>query len=343
MQNEQIRGMSFFIVIVGLTGKNGSGKGEVATFLRECGFEYHSLSDIIREEIRKKGNKVTRDRLIAEGTRLREKFGSSILAERTVEKLERDRNYVIDSIRNPEEVRTLRRNDDFSLLNIRAPRRLRFERTRRRGRESDPTSFRQFVETEEREFKSGNPAAQQLLATEKEADRVIDNNGTLEALHKKIRSLLRGLAKKKQRPDWDTYFIDIARQVALRSNCIKRRVASVIVKDKRIISTGYNGTPRGTRNCDEGGCPRCNSFGPSGKNLEECYCSHAEENAITQSAYHGVNIKGATLYTTFSPCLICTKMIINSGIAEVVYNAHYPLADIALRLLREARVKTRRF
>ena len=136
--------------------------------------------------------------------------------------------------------------------------------------------------------------------------------------------------------------MDIARVAARRSNCAKRQVAAVLVKDKRIIATGYNGTPRGVKNCNEGGCPRCTSFGPSGAKLDECLCSHAEENAITQSAYHGVNIKEATLYTTFSPCLICTKMIINSGIREVVYDAHYPLLDIATRLLKEAGVITRK-
>jgi dCMP deaminase len=129
--------------------------------------------------------------------------------------------------------------------------------------------------------------------------------------------------------------------VASRSNCIKRKVAAVIVKDKRIISTGYNGTPRGVRNCNEGGCPRCNSFAESGKNLEECYCSHGEENAIVQASYHGISIKNAVLYTTFSPCLICTKMILNAGISEVVYNAEYPLGEGPLKLLREAGVIVR--
>jgi dCMP deaminase len=130
----------------------------------------------------------------------------------------------------------------------------------------------------------------------------------------------------------------IAKVVALRSNCIKRKVAAVLVKDKRIIATGYNGTPRGVKNCSEGGCPRCNAIDPSGKGLEECLCSHAEENAIVQSAYHGMNIKDSTLYTTFSPCLTCTKMIINSGIREVVYNINYPLSDISLHLLKEVGV-----
>lgn len=329
-------------MIVGLTGKNGSGKGEVAKFFQEAGFQYHSLSDIIREEIRKKGHAVTRERLIATGTRLREKYGLGVLAEKTLVKLKPDHNYVIDSIRNPEEVKTLRARGDFLLLNITAPRKVRFERVKTRKRENDPETLGAFIQTEKREFRSGNPAAQQLLATEKMADLAVNNASTLEVLRDKVRSLLLKWIQSRSRPSWDTYFMNIARMVALRSNCMKRHVAAVIAKDKRIIATGYNGTPRGVKNCNEGGCPRCNSLGPSGSKLDECLCSHAEENAITQSAYHGVNIKDATLYTTFSPCLICTKMIINSGIREVVYDAHYPLINTALRLLKEAGVKPRK-
>ncbi|MDO8643722.1 MAG: dCMP deaminase family protein [bacterium] len=144
------------------------------------------------------------------------------------------------------------------------------------------------------------------------------------------------------RPSWDHYFMEIAKVVCLRSNCLKRKVAAILVKDKRIIATGYNGTPRGVKNCSEGGCPRCNSLAAAGTKLEDCLCSHAEENAITQSAYHGVNIKGATIYTTFSPCLLCTKMIINSGIAEVVYQQGYPLSEVPLKLLAEAGITLRK-
>ncbi|MCX6769524.1 MAG: dCMP deaminase family protein [Candidatus Micrarchaeota archaeon] len=146
---------------------------------------------------------------------------------------------------------------------------------------------------------------------------------------------------KSKRPKWDEYFMNIARVVATRSNCVKRHVAAVIVKDKRIVSTGYNGTPRGIRNCDEGGCPRCNSFADSGTKLDECVCSHGEENAIVQASYHGISIKDATIYTTFSPCLMCTKMIINSGMKEVVYNSEYPLGEMPLSLLREAGITVR--
>lgn len=146
---------------------------------------------------------------------------------------------------------------------------------------------------------------------------------------------------KRKRPDWDTYFMEIAKLVAMRSNCSRRQVASVIVKDGRIISTGYNGTPRGIKNCDEGGCPRCSSSAPSGTQLGECICSHGEENAIVQAAYHGIAIKDSTLYTTASPCLICAKMIINAGIREVVYLERYSIDETAKGILEEAKINIR--
>lgn len=147
----------------------------------------------------------------------------------------------------------------------------------------------------------------------------------------------------EQRPDWDTYFVNIAHVVKTRGNCLRRQVAAVIVLDHRIISTGYNGTPRGTRNCFEGGCERCASDAPSGSGLGECICSHAEENAITQSAYHGIAVKGATIYVTLSPCLMCAKMIINSGIVEVVYEEEYMFSEQTRSLFTEAGVRCRQF
>ncbi|OGH62064.1 MAG: cytidine deaminase [Candidatus Magasanikbacteria bacterium RIFCSPHIGHO2_01_FULL_50_8] len=148
------------------------------------------------------------------------------------------------------------------------------------------------------------------------------------------------------RPSWDQYFMDIALMVSKRSNCCTRQVAALIIKDKRIISTGYNGTPRGTKNCDEGGCARCwaRSHGTvaAGTQLDECTCSHGEENAIVQASYHGVAIKDSTLYTTFCPCLMCAKMCINAGIKEIVFAAEYPLNDMARDLLEQAGVALRK-
>ena len=149
------------------------------------------------------------------------------------------------------------------------------------------------------------------------------------------------MCQMHERPSWDEYFMNIAKGAATRGNCSRRQVAAVIVRDHRVISTGYNGTPRGVRNCCDGGCPRCSSNAPSGTALSECLCSHAEENAIVQAACYGIAVKGATLYTTFSPCLQCAKMIINAGIAEVIYFQHYTIDDISLALLREAGVVVR--
>jgi dCMP deaminase len=329
-------------MIIGLTGKNGSGKTAVCEYLQSRGFEYHSLSDEIRNEIRNRKWEISREILIEVGNELREKLGPGILAERILHSLGNDCNYVIDSIRNPYEVEVLRRRPDFTLLALEADEDIRFERSRKRGRENAAQTLRQFVEEEARELDSNNPANQQLHATQAKADLVIANNGVLEDLHRRLDELLPPLMSRFQRPSWDEYFMNIAKVVATRSNCIKRKVAAIIVKDHRVVSTGYNGTPRGAQNCNEGGCPRCNGMAPSGTALDECLCCHGEENAITQAAYHGTSLKGATLYTTYAPCLLCTKMIINSGIAEVIYNQDYPLNERALALLKECGVLLRR-
>lgn len=147
---------------------------------------------------------------------------------------------------------------------------------------------------------------------------------------------------KIRRPGFDEYFMDIAAAVSSRSSCIRRQIGAVIVKDRRIISTGYNGTPRGTKNCDEGGCHRCSSTAESGTKLGECLCSHAEENAIIQAAYHGIGVKGGVLYTTHSPCLLCTKLILNSGIAEVVYNMAYPVGEMPVKMFDQAGITLRK-
>lgn len=149
--------------------------------------------------------------------------------------------------------------------------------------------------------------------------------------------------RRMKRPGWDEYFMDIAHVVARRSNCLRRSVAALLVKDNRIISTGYNGTPRGVKNCYEGGCPRCSSKAVSGSHLGECICSHAEENAITQAAYHGIALAGASLYCTLGPCLICSRMVINAGIKEVVYEDPYEFDVQARKLLSTAGVKVRRY
>ncbi len=145
---------------------------------------------------------------------------------------------------------------------------------------------------------------------------------------------------KSERPSWDTYFMNITRLVAERSTCLRRAVGSVIVKDKRILSTGYNGAPTGLRHCLEVGCLREKLNVESGKMHELCRGIHAEQNAIIQAAYHGVSVKGASLYCTNQPCSICARMIINAGIKKIYYQSGY--ADsLAQELLAEAEIEVR--
>jgi dCMP deaminase len=124
---------------------------------------------------------------------------------------------------------------------------------------------------------------------------------------------------------FDQYYLNIAREVARRSNCIKRQIGAIIVVDNSIVSTGYNGTPRGVPDCCDGGCARCaNKEIQSGTNLDICWCSHSEENCITRAAYHGIKTNGGIMYTTLSPCVTCAKLIINAGIKTVKYWGEYP-------------------
>ena len=145
-------------MIIGLTGKNAAGKGEVAEYLKKRGFEYHSLSDEIREEVRQRGREITRGLLIETGNELRTKYGPGVLAERVLERLEQDRNYVIDSIRNPGEVAALRRRKDFVLLAVEADAASRFERSRIRSREGAAQTLEEFAIEEARELESGDAA-----------------------------------------------------------------------------------------------------------------------------------------------------------------------------------------
>jgi len=143
----------------------------------------------------------------------------------------------------------------------------------------------------------------------------------------------------KTRPTWDEYFVAITRQVATRSTCLRRKVGAIIVKDKRILTTGYNGAPKGVKNSLEiGTCLREELGVPSGERQEICRGLHAEQNAILQAAYHGVSIKGAVMYCTTQPCITCAKMIINAGIVKIYYLEDYP-DPLSIQMLDEAGVE----
>lgn len=151
----------------------------------------------------------------------------------------------------------------------------------------------------------------------------------------------KNIIEQQYRPSWDAYFMNITFLVAKRSTCLRRAVGSLVVKDKRILSTGYNGAPTGIRHCNETGCLRQTMNVASGEKHELCRGIHAEQNAIIQAAYHGVSIKGATLFCTNLPCSICAKMIINAGITEIRYHSGYADA-MSKEMLEEAGINIKK-
>ena len=140
------------------------------------------------------------------------------------------------------------------------------------------------------------------------------------------------------RPTWDEYFMEIVELVKTRSTCLRRQVGALIVKDKRILSTGYNGSPVGCKHCDETECLRDQLGIPSGQRHELCRGIHAEQNALVQAAYSGTSVKDGTLYVTNQPCVLCAKMAINAGIKKIVFSGDYP-DELAMELLQESGVR----
>jgi len=136
--------------------------------------------------------------------------------------------------------------------------------------------------------------------------------------------------------------MEITRQVATRSTCLRRQIGAVIVRERRILATGYNGTPSGVRHCDEVGCLRDQLKIPSGERHELCRGIHAEQNAVIQAARSGTSVVGSTLYCTHQPCILCAKILINAGIVEIVFSGAYP-DELSREMLEEACVRLRRW
>jgi dCMP deaminase len=140
------------------------------------------------------------------------------------------------------------------------------------------------------------------------------------------------------RPTWDEYFMEIVELIKSRSTCLRRQVGALLVKDKRILATGYNGAPSGCTHCSEIGCLRDELKIPSGQRHELCRAIHAEQNALVQAAYSGTSVRGSTLYVTHQPCVLCAKMAINAGIRKIVFKGDYP-DELAMELLQESGIR----
>ena len=328
-------------MIIGLTGTNAAGKTTVADILKDRNYLYFSLSDVIRDEAKKRNLEFTRENLQKLGNELRKTHGVRYLAKKINEKIEKEqkkgqKDFVIDSIRNPNEVFELKKNKDFLLLGVDAPTGLRFARAKKRGRLENADTLEEFEEQEEKE-NSKNPKAQQLKKVYKMADRYVYNDESLDELKKRLDFALS--YERKKRPDWDTYFMQICDLVKTRAACLRRQVGAVIVKNNQIISTGYNGPPKHHPHCDAlGGCLRDLLNVPSGQRHEISRAAHAEQNAIAQAAANGISTKGAVMYCTTLPCSICMRIIIDADIKKIVYKEFYNDVN-SLEIARRANIE----
>lgn len=220
----------------------------------------------------------------------------------------------------------------FLLIKVDAP---LLQRYRRHGFDRNPLSLEEFVrQDDDRVFGTlGLHAIRPFVKV-----NVLNTFQTVPDLYSHLDSI-NVLSTERLRPRWDSYFMTLADLASQRSNCMKRRVGAILVRDNRIVATGYNGTPRGVKNCNEGGCAHCN--GVSITNGTDCLCLHAEENALLEAGRDRVG-PNAILYCNTCPCLKCTIKIIQSGVKEVVYHLSYKVDEDSARLFQEAGIHIRR-
>lgn len=234
----------------------------------------------------------------------------------------------------------------FILISVDAPVSVRWKRFQQRSKDPncsssilDNPSLEDFLLRSDEHLYS--PTSGLLPLISRATIRLLNTSSDLAHLYATLGKL--DLTNEDRlRPSWDQYFMQLASLAAQRSNCMKRRVGCVLVRQKRVISTGYNGTPRGLKNCGEGGCPRCNEGQGSGVGLATCLCLHAEENALLEAGRERIG-EGATLYCDTCPCLTCSIKITQVGVSEVVYSQGYSMDGETAAVFKEAGVHLRQF
>ena len=335
-------------MIIGLTGSFCGGKDTVGDYLKEKGFMHISLSDILREDLKAKKKKVTRENLQKIGNELREKHGNSVLAERVLKKLIVGKDYVITSIRHPDEVNALKKKYDFHLVKVDAPLEVRFLRMKKREREEDPQTIEEFKAMEELEMTGQTGSGQRIGECMSMASIVLMNDSDVYTLMKKVDKMVADLKIKTKppvqtvetpstykRPSWDEYFINIMNEIGKRGSCDRGRSGALIVKDKRILCTGYVGSPPGLPHCDEVGHLMKKVIDDDGTVRQHCMRTiHAEQNAMLQAAKNGISIQGGTVYCKMAPCRVCAMMIISTGIKRVVAHKMYQAAQESTEMFK---------
>lgn len=251
-------------------------------------------------------------------------------------------HHVITHLELLEMLQVLQKRPFFLHVSVDAPTRVRFERHngKRQAQGVAALSFAEFVDALDRLLYR---AADPLVEINNQAHvKIVNTLRCVKSLYVRLLELDL-LSGERLRPSWDLYFMRLADLAALRSNCMKRRVGCVIVKENRVVATGYNGTPRRLANCNEGGCPRCNAGEGLGAALLTCLCLHAEENALLEAGRDRISGDGSILYCNTCPCLTCLIKIVQSGIREVVYAQSYSMDEHLRRVFAEASVLLRQY
>ena len=330
-------------MIVGLTGTLASGKGLISDFFKRKGFVYLSLSDTLRDILREKNVELTRKNLQDWGNKLREEQGSDYLAKKVFEKIHYNecKNVVVDGIRNPAEVKYLNNLRNFFLVAVDAPSKVRFERIKSRNRESDPSTWSEFIKVDSRDKGVGEKSTGQGVSKcMKLAKFHYNNNTDIQNSNVKLEKLYSDLSKSISPLSWDEYFMTFAKVASQKSKDPSTKVGACIVdNEKRVVGLGYNGFPK---KCNDNMFPmeREGSF----LETKYAYVVHAEPNAILNSTR---STKDCKIYVTLFPCNECAKLIIQAGITEVVYAedkyADTEIVKAAKKLFKSAKVKTRQF
>lgn len=328
-------------MIIGITGTLAAGKGEVVEFLKQKNFQHFSVREFLTQEINERGLEINRDNMALVANQLREMHSPSYIVEKLYEKAKNENmDCIIESLRAIGEINVLKEQEGFVLLAVDANQGIRYVRSQSRKSETDKVSFEKFKKDEEKEMFSMDPNKQNLSECIKLADFKIENNGTLEELKYKLGEIFSKISEEKYiRPPWDEYFMKITAVVAERATCLRHNIGAIIIKNKRIIATGYNGAARGAEDCLKLGCKKDELNLASGMCSEDCRAIHAEQNAIIQAALHGVSTEGATLYCTTIPCRMCAKEIVNAGIKKVITYSNYEGARGSIEYLKNLGVE----
>ncbi len=334
-------------MIIGITGTLGAGKGTVVEILKERGFSHFSVRDFLTEELKKRGMEVAQHNMALVANDLRAKFGASYIVEAMYKRaFEKGGDVVIESLRCPGEIEALRGKKDFVLWAVDADVENRYTRIieRKSSTQAEKNySFQEFVEKEQFQMGNRDPTMQNLGACIEMADVVFRNDWTIQELKGKVEKILNQNFQKVEsrnqkvegyvRPTWDEYFMKLAALVGERSTCLRHNIGAVIVRDRRLIATGYNGSAKGMPNCVEVGCLKDGLGIKTGTGHEICRAVHAEMNAIIQGASHGISVEGTTMYCTHTPCTLCARMIVNAGITRVV--SYHDYSDESARKFLE--------